>query len=271
MLTRRLILTLSAAPVLATAACDQGAAPEGTVPVAVKHSAPAVSVAAVAVPAAKPPSISPEPVAKPASAREAPSIGALKQDTYILAEPSPGSPEIGALDIGGTARLKKTKPVGKNGCPGGWYAVEPAGYICHEHTTLEPDKHPLVRAKREHSIRLDSDAPYQWGESRYAPLYRTLPDAQEQRRWEAGLDKHIERLEELREARRAGASEAEVPHAPLAWEAWTSFPLEEPLPAFSMEARPLPGPWFTLQGMVARGTRWCLLDPHDRMDGRVLC
>lgn len=168
-------------------------------------------------------------------------IGALTQDTYIRAEPNPKSPEIGSLDIGGTALLLHGEASGTTGCPGGWYAVAPKGFICHDRTTtLEPDGHPLIEAKGLHAARLTEDAPYRWGESRYAPLYRRVPDAKEQRQSEGRVDKHLAALEKLREARRAGASEDEV-RTPVNFRGVDIFPARGEAPTFL--ANGVPSPW----------------------------
>jgi hypothetical protein len=162
---------------------------------------------------AKPPSTAPDQVPEPPfeyseEELEGPRIGALVQDTYIRAHPRPNSPEIGSLDIGGIAVLADAKPAGHRGCEGGWYAVKPNGFVCHgPNTTLEPDAHPLIQAKKQHRARYSETRPYRWGESRYAPLYQKIPDAKQQQQFEGQLKKH---LDQLRNARQSGTTEEEV-------------------------------------------------------------
>ena len=237
---RWITFAIFAGTALSLSACNKSAPPDGTEPVPSPGDAPAASVAAPRVPA-KPPSTAPDEAApgNPKVAKR--SIGALKQDTYIFAEPSAGSAEIGALDIGGTAVLRETEPVSKKGCPEGWYAVEPKGFICNDRTTtLEPERHPLIQTKAKHAGQFDEGIPYHWGESRYAPLYRKLPDEKEQRRYEAALDKHLKRLEQLREARRSGASEDDV-STPADLRGVDIFPSTGEPPAFL--ANGVPSPW----------------------------
>ncbi|HNS98430.1 MAG TPA: L,D-transpeptidase family protein [Polyangiaceae bacterium] len=182
--------------------------------------------------------VHPSPPAEPMPS-PVPRIGSLTQDAYIRARPDHKAPEIGTLDLGSTVALRQPSPVGTAGCRGGWYAVEPYGFLCHDGTTtLEPDTHPLMQAKRAHHLS-DQACPYSWGESRFAPLYRSIPDAREQRRWEPKLDKHLAALEKLREARRAGASEDEVP-TPSPLRGVDIFAASSPAPAFLANGNPSP-------------------------------
>ncbi len=213
----------------ATPSQEAVAAPPESVPVAASVHAPRVAVVASAAAV-------PEPAAEPSPTRR---VGSLTQDAFIRAQPNHGSPEIGTLDIGGTVALREPEPVGKAGCPGGWYAVQPKGFLCHDRTTtLEPESHPLIQAKTAHARR-DEDAPYRWGESRYAPVYRKLPDAKEQQRWEGKIDKHLAALEKLREARRSGASEDEV-RTPPNFQGVDLFPATGEPPAFLSHGAPSP-------------------------------
>ena len=174
-----------------------------------------------------------------------PRIGALEHDTYILAAPKAGSPEIGALDIGGIAVLRKPEPVSRAGCPGGWYEVQPEGFLCNDrNTTLDVDGHPLMVAKRDHHGQFDKGAIYRWGESKYAPIYRRVPSQEEQRRWEPRLDHHLAKLEALREARKAGASQDEI-RTPPELEGVDIFPARNEVPPFLVNNAA--SPWSVVQ------------------------
>lgn len=214
--------------------------PSDEPPPAPVDSAPTPTVEPTTTVAAKPPPTAPDSVPEPEKAQP-PRIGALAQDTYVRAAPNHASPEVGALDIGGTAVLQSTEPTSRAGCPGGWFAVHPKGFICHDQTTtLEPDRHPLIAAKQKHHGRFDTDTPYSWGESHYAPVYRKLPDPQEQRRYEGGLERHLKRLDELREARRSGAAEDDI-RTPEQFRGVDIFASQGEPPAFF--AHGVPSPW----------------------------
>ncbi len=133
--------------------------------------------------------------------RPPPSIAALSHKVYIRRNPRPGSPEIGSIGLGSAVALAAEKPVSKSGCELGWYAVVPRGYVCLDPgTTLDPE-HPLLRAKRGRTGDFSRGSPFAWGESREAPSYRRVPTEAEQRRFEPGLERHLERGAELARTR----------------------------------------------------------------------
>lgn len=134
-------------------------------------------------------------VPRPARATPAPPrLGALDLEVYVRQSPRPSSPEIGVLHIGASV-VRGADPVSRTGCAGGWYAVQPEGYVCHDRaTTLEPDRHPLLLAKQSHAGDFTAARPYRWYESRGdAPLYKRIPTPDEQRRSEAELERHLRR------------------------------------------------------------------------------
>jgi hypothetical protein len=130
---------------------------------------------------------SPAPRAAPRPAPPAPPrLGALDVGVYVRQSPRAQSPEIGVLALG-TQIVRSPTPVSHAGCPGGWFAVEPEGYVCHGRvTTLEPEQHPLIEAARQLT------GPHRFFESTgEAPLYRKLPTPSEQRRSEPELERHL--------------------------------------------------------------------------------
>ena len=134
-------------------------------------------------------------------ARPTPSIAALGHKVYIRRSPSFESPEIGSIGLGTAVALAGEKPLAKGGCERGWYAVLPRGYVCLDAgTTLDKD-HPLLRAKRGRTGIFARGAPFAWGQSREAPSYRRIPTEAEQRRFEPGLERHLERSAELESVR----------------------------------------------------------------------
>ncbi|MCA9591819.1 MAG: L,D-transpeptidase family protein [Myxococcales bacterium] len=131
--------------------------------------------------------------------KKPPAVAALSPKVYIRSAPAPGAPEIGAIHIGTWVDLKQPKPVGTNGCAGGWVAVEPEGYVCLDRsTTLDIEGHPLLAAIQKHQGDFSAAAPYRWAESREAPLYRRLPTEEEQARSEYDLERHLRRVDKAR-------------------------------------------------------------------------
>jgi lipoprotein-anchoring transpeptidase ErfK/SrfK len=100
------------------------------------------------------------------------------------------SRRLGYLRLGATV-ARGDKPAGTDGCPGGWYSVYPRGFVCiGDEATLDPAA-PLVRAA---STRPDlaRPMPYHYGFVRaVAPQYLKVPNKEEQRASEFGLEKHL--------------------------------------------------------------------------------
>jgi hypothetical protein len=129
--------------------------------------------------------------------RRAPSIAALSHKVYIRTSPRPGSAEIGAIGLGTAVALAADKPVRTAGCDKGWYPVLPKGYVCLDAGTTLDAEHPLLKAKRGRTGDFARGAPFAWGESREAPSYRRIPTEAEQKRFEPGLERHLERATEV--------------------------------------------------------------------------
>ena len=78
-----------------------------------------------------------------------------------------------------------------SGCPGGWYAVRPLGFVCvgNEHT-LRLD-HPLVKAIDVEPER-SRPMPYAYAFARaIAPNYMRIPATDEQFHSEMRLERHL--------------------------------------------------------------------------------
>jgi len=149
-----------------------------------------------------PPAAAAKP-ARPSPRRRAPiepAIAALDHKVYIREQPSGRSPEIGVIGLGSSVRVLAAKPVSMLGCERGWYAVEPTGFVCLDATTTLDRDHPLLRAKRRRTGDYSRGSPFAWGESREAPIYRRIPSAAEQLRYEPGLERHLERTDVAKSA-----------------------------------------------------------------------
>jgi hypothetical protein len=116
------------------------------------------------------------------------------------------------------------RPAARGTCSGGWYRVEPAGYVCVGPTqaTIDPF-HPIADLVKKRP-RMD-DLPYTYVMSRFPPppLYTKLPSEAEQREHESELEGHL---------RKASRLEREPGFVPL--------PEPEPIPGPLLYGRPAP-------------------------------
>src|SRR6185295_16551321 len=115
-----------------------------------------------------------EPTAAPAS--DKPLLGITAFVASVYKEPRDTAKKLGYLRVG-TKVPRSAEPVGKSGCPGGWYAVEPRGYVCAgEDATTDLDN-PMLRAS--HPPDLKSALPYRYAFVRAVlPMYVRVPSAE---------------------------------------------------------------------------------------------
>jgi lipoprotein-anchoring transpeptidase ErfK/SrfK len=114
----------------------------------------------------------------------------------VLEKPEPSSPVIGTLRIG--ARVARSaQTVGREGCPGGYYAIRPLGFVCAgDEATVNLD-HPLARAIQTEP-NLAWPMPYRYGFVRaVAPNYLRVPTKAEQFQYEMRLDRHLRSWQKL--------------------------------------------------------------------------
>lgn len=137
----------------------------------------------------------PEPSAEEVAAlTEAPperALGAIGRESYVMAQPSWRAKKIGYLRAGAIVK-RDEKPAGNRGCAGGWYRIEPEGFVCIGKTATLDLEHPLLKATRRRPDR-ESALPYVYGRSRFPtpPFYTKVPTTTEQRRVEVELAKHL--------------------------------------------------------------------------------
>lgn len=102
--------------------------------------------------------------------------------TWIYASPKRDVTPIGYLRGGKSAALREHEgtPAGepvKKGCGRGWYAIEPAGFVCLDHTAS------LTKTRYGESMATLSPAsgpyPFEYGLSMGAPSYRRVPTPDE--------------------------------------------------------------------------------------------
>lgn len=129
-----------------------------------------------------------------------PRLYAKTRHVWIYAEPDATKQWIGYLWSGASVKLRSTKPRYGVGCDF-FYAIEPRGYVCMDggRATLDPND-PVFVALHPYAPQAESPWPHRYGESRGAPLYFSLPDAEEQRAREPGLRTHLSQLAKARTA-----------------------------------------------------------------------
>jgi len=162
--------------VSAESTAEGAAGADGTPSAAVP--APTTSVAA-----------GPLPVGGPTTG--GPLLGIRGYAVTVYKQPRKGSAKLGYLRVG--ARVPRSaEPVGRRGCKGGWYRIEPRGHVCAgEEATTDMDD-PLLRAATKRPQR-DHPLPYRYGFVRaVTPLYLRVPTAQQQFKREFKLKEHLE-------------------------------------------------------------------------------
>jgi lipoprotein-anchoring transpeptidase ErfK/SrfK len=118
-----------------------------------------------------------------------PKLVAIDMQVNVFARPDPTSPRFGYLRLG-TVVDRDREPSGNDRCPGGWYRIEPRGYVCANHEVTFDTNHPLARAA---SVRPDTTQPlpYKYAFlSGAAPLYLRIPNSEEQKKAEYHLTYH---------------------------------------------------------------------------------
>ncbi len=136
--------------------------------------------------------------------------------TWIYREPSMSSQKIGYLRTGAVVK-RAVQSAGGNGCRGGFYEIEPEGFVCVGRAASLDAEHPLVHAQRTRPDRTQG-LPYVYGRSLRPtpPLYTRVPTADEQRFVEQDLSRHAVQAKQL---------------------PWERLPLKE-LPEFLRDGQP---------------------------------
>ena len=110
----------------------------------------------------------------------------------VLDKPDPEARRLGTLRAG-TVVEASSAVAGTRGCPGGWRAIQPAGYVClaEDGVSLDPND-MVVRATRTPDFA--ATLPYMYGTvTRGGPIYARVPRAGDLEQHESHLDKHLEK------------------------------------------------------------------------------
>ncbi len=154
----------------------------------------------------------------PVPSATGPQLAPISLSTPVYAKPDPKAEVVGYLRLG--AKVARSEaPVTRDGCPEGWYAVRPLGFVCAgSNATLKLD-HPLVRA-----ISVEPDRkkpmPYPYAFVRaIAPSYMKVPTKAEQFQYEMRLERHLRnhaRLAEKWDSLDVGANDVPLDEQGLA-------------------------------------------------------
>jgi len=181
-----------------------------------------------------------------------PRVHARAMRAYIRERPVKGAAKLGYLRLGGSAPLREVKPQGDDGCPGGWYAIEPRGYVCVGRRATLDAQDPAVRAVEQHPPDPTRKLPYLYGTVRRpGPIYQRLPTAAELAAAEPDLAERMARWLSLEGEEGAGYAQhvwlggpGELPDPRQAWEGRTS----DPLPELVALEKNLPNPYRASRG-----------------------
>lgn len=125
-----------------------------------------------------------------APAGDRPLLGVTSFVATVYKEPRDTAKKLGYLRVG-TRVPRSAEPVGKAGCAGGWYAIEPHGYVCAgEDATTDLDA-PILKASRPPNLK--TALPYRYAFVRAVlPMYVRVPTADEQYKAEFKLKEHLD-------------------------------------------------------------------------------
>ncbi|MDX2055853.1 MAG: L,D-transpeptidase [Polyangiaceae bacterium] len=132
----------------------------------------------------------------PSPPADGPKLVPVALSVPIKLVPNPAAETIGYLRVG--ARVARSAaPVSHTGCPEGWYAVRPVGFVCvNAEATIKLD-HPIARAIQVEPDR-SKPMPYKYAFVRsVAPNYLRIPTKSEQFRYEMRLDRHLRNYKKL--------------------------------------------------------------------------
>lgn len=224
---------------LCVAACAASPAPAPLPPAAPPAPAPPPSPAAPAADPEPPaeaqakaaPPVEPAPPPAPA----APRLTSKGYVTWIYGRPKADRRYIGYVRYGTSVTLRSTEIVRGEGCGGGFYRVEPRGFVCRDRTvTLDPS--PMFRDTAAPVVAAKGPFPFRYAISKGAPLYNRVPTAAEQKRIEA----------------RYGRADKWLP-LPKSLAAHEALAVNDPIPP----SDPIP-PYLLSGGLVAEGRRGLL-------------
>ncbi len=179
--------------------------------------------------------------------RKGPRVYARHMRVWVREKPSADARRIGYLRAGASSPTSE-QPAGRSGCKGGWYSVEPRGFVCVGRRATLDANDPVVRAAEAFPPSTETRLPYMYGTVRNpGPIYTHLPSRKETAEAEPGFENRMKRW--FSAGGEIGASYAqhvwtwgdEAPDPREAFEAGRS----DPLPSFLRGGGLVPNPTFT--------------------------
>jgi hypothetical protein len=111
--------------------------------------------------------------------------------TPVYERPDVGSRQLGYLRAGAVMKTSRAATPGA-GCPGGFYPIEPQGWVCKGAGATLDLTNEIVRALEDRRPNLEARFPYMYGTVRSpSPVYARLPAAEKLRETEPDLAKHF--------------------------------------------------------------------------------
>lgn len=134
----------------------------------------------------------------PVPPADGPRLAPISMQAPVYAKPDPKAEVVGYLRLGAQV-ARSAEPLTKDGCPEGWYAVRPLGFVCAGSNATTKLDHPLVRAMSlEPDRKKPMPYPYAFVRS-IAPSYMKVPSKDEQFQYEMRLERHLRNHARLKE------------------------------------------------------------------------
>ena len=122
-----------------------------------------------------------------------PRVHARALRAWVYRTPNRSSERLGYLRAGSSSPTD-AKPAGHDGCKGGWYPVEPAGFVCVGATATLSGDDPIVQATRDYPPDASRKLPYIYGTVRRpGPIYDRPPAGDELAKTEPDLAERMEK------------------------------------------------------------------------------
>ena len=122
--------------------------------------------------------------ASPDTAPRAPRLTSQGYVTWVYSRPRADEHRfLGYIRYGTSVALRSTDTVRGENCPGGFYRVEPHGYVCKDRT-VTPAPTPAFLAQAAATAPSAGPFPYRYALSNGTPMYNRVPTSDEARRRE---------------------------------------------------------------------------------------
>ncbi len=181
-----------------------------------------------------------EPAVAPTAEKS--KIAARTMEAFVYEQPSSSSKKLGYLRAGAIVETRGGVNT-KNGCPGGWVPIEPAGFVCMGREATAKLDDPVVKASWRRPD-LTAGLPYGYAVVRNqgAPFYTRVPTKDEAKQFEPDWEHHFRTIDgaEAEEAKEGaypqlssmpGGKFPKEP-APGVLAPWATDNADDPLPSF---------------------------------------